>query len=543
MPNPFAFSISRDGRMISFAARDEGVTKLFVRPIDSDQAWPLPGTEGASGRPFWSPDSRFVGFWDARTRQLKLTGAGGGSPRLLIGDIDSFGGGTWGSENTIIFSAGRRLYRVAAAGGKAVALPHLQADEGLFWPQFLPDGRRFLYFLFLATDQSTHRWAVIGSLDSKEETRLMESESRTEYVQRDLIVFARQHTLFAQSFDSFSLRLAGEPAVLAEHLVRSGPNAAFDVSDQGTLIYRRGRLENDGDRSLVWLDRTGTITGQIPVGQNFTRGPIRLSPDGRRVAFSEANKGAPEDVSLYDFESNLTTSLTNNPATDHQPIWSPDGSRVAFDSTRGRDGSHVIYEKRSDGATPEQILVPPEPGMTYGVLDWNHEFIVFSKNKLPPGPTSEIWAQRLSGDKRPFRYIQDAIGPFGDFSPDGRRLAYVSIQGGRPQVIVQSFPDGSHQREQISRTGGEAPRWRRDGRELFYIDDSSRMMAVPVEADGTISVARTTELFATPSGGGVGNAFDVTPDGQRFLFSVESGALEPTSPINVVVNWPATLKK
>jgi hypothetical protein len=234
-------------------------------------------------------------------------------------------------------------------------------------------------------------------------------------------------------------------------------------------------------------------------------------------------------------------------------VWSPDSWHVAFDSARGEilpnvigDRAHVIYERRADAATPERVLVPPEPGLSYGLLDWTVDFIVFRRGR--GDGRGDVWAQPLSSGAKAFPCLRSIPEANAALSPDGRWLAYVTDEGGRaPQVVVQSFPDPTQRREQISRDGGGFPRWRGDSRELFYLDAAWKIIAVPLAADGAFSIAASQELFAAPGlpvpAMTVGHPYDVTPDGQRFLFSVLSGDVSPTTPITVVVNWPVRLDR
>ncbi|HET9467987.1 MAG TPA: hypothetical protein VFO48_06235, partial [Vicinamibacterales bacterium] len=240
-------------------------------------------------------------------------------------------------------------------------------------------------------------------------------------------------------------------------------------------------------------------------------------------------------------ERSLKTPLTSNPAEDHRPVWSPDSLRVAFGSARDSGNQDALYEKRADGATPEQPVLNPEPGMTYGMLDWTSDYILFSRGK---NHAEDIWV--LPRDRKPFSYLT-GIGPTNAaLSPNGRWLAYVAHEGGTSQLVVRSFPDPSKSRQQVSSTGGAFPLWRRDGRELFYLDSNWRMMAVPVGPDGSVDVGKSSALFTAPGyplgPRTLGYTYGVSPDGQRFLFTAVPGVLDSSAPITVVVNWSALLR-
>lgn len=369
----------------------------------------------------------------------------------------------------------------------------------------------------------------------------MRSESMARYAAPHFLLFTRQRTLVAQHFDPSTLMLSGQPTAIAENVLYRADvgRAAFDVSDGGTLLYRTGGTET-GQRSLVWIDRSGRTSG--PIGETIFATYIRLSPDGKRVAFGHGKNSEELDVWIYDLQQNMRFPITTHSATDHLPVWSPDGLRVAFDSHRGKDGTAFLYETRADGATPDRELLRPDPGTSMVILDWSSDYILFSKGDFEEG-TVDLWAQPLFGDRKPFLYLPRATN--AALSPNGRWVAHVINEGGMEQVVVQSFPDSSRWRQRISPSGGRVPRWRRDGRELFYLDPESRVMAVPVHADGTAAVEKSIALF-TPPGyapppNSVGYPYDVTPDGQRFLFSLASGVSNATAPITVVANWTAGL--
>jgi len=322
----------------------------------------------------------------------------------------------------------------------------------------------------------------------------------------------------------------------------SNGRAGFAASDAGTLLYRMGGPDT-GQRVFVWFDRKGVIDSRISVPHN--EHAIRLSPDGKRVAFVERRSRTTSNIWIYDLVRNQKTLLTQDPVFDHAPVWSPDGTRIGFESNRGGADLLMLYEKRLDGATAERPLVQPEPGTTYGLTDWTRDYIVFQKGK--PGEPPDIWAQPLFGDRKAFSYLTQVGRTNAALSPNGRWLAYVINEAGTEQVVVQSFPDPTKMRQKVSTRSGAFPRWRPDGQELFYLDADWQLIAVPVLPDGTLAVDRSTELF-TPPGfafppNALGYSHDMTPDGQRFLFSVEATNLETTAPITVVLNWQEALKR
>jgi Tol biopolymer transport system component len=536
MPSPHAMAISPDGRSVAFTAfvRVNGPAMLFVRRIGSLESQPVPGTEDVSTAvdsvPFWSPDSQSLGFHAPASGKLKTVDVASGHPRVLC-DVSStiFQGGAWNQHNDIVFSSGDELYRVPASGGTPVLLatytPPLQV--GLRWPQFLPDGRRYLYQA--AAIQPTARAVWLKSLDSDETTQLLSAESHAAFATPHFLLFTRQRTLVAQRFDVSTKKLVGEPArIVDDVVVAANGRAAFGVSDAGVLAYRTG----EAARSLVWVDRSGKVSD--PIGALSADRQIRLSPDGTRVAFHQPTRDGADDVHVYNIEQKVLSQLTKRPRTDHFPIWSPDGGAVAY--TRFREDS-AIYQMRSDGATPERVLVPADPDTRTNTwaLDWGRDFVVAQRNRNQP-PIPELWALPLSGDRKPFLY-QPRFSDSAAISPNGRWLAYEDNDGGVVQVIVQSFPDRSQGRHQISSKGGINPRWNRNGRELFYIDSVQRLIAVSVLTDGPFKVQQTTVLFTAPT-----PVYDVAPRGDRFLFNVASTALANPPPINLVLNWTTGLK-
>jgi Tol biopolymer transport system component len=310
------------------------------------------------------------------------------------------------------------------------------------------------------------------------------------------------------------------------------------VSDEGTLIYRKA-LAQSATRRLVWMDRSGKASP--PIGPPSAAAQIRLSPDGKRVVFSEGLDGAADDIWVYDLDRDVKLRLTTDPALDHNPVWSPDGTRLVFDSHRSGDAA--FYVKPSSGAVPEQLLLPSESGVQQGPRDWSSDGQTIVYQKLKTGSWN-VWVLPLSGDRKPFPY---KVSPFNEMlpalSPNGRWLAYQSDESGKFQIVVQPFPDPSSGKWQISTEGGAYPRWKwkRDGRELYYVTPAGEMIAVSVTTDSKFDIGKSTALFHLPLGfAGVpvpgGFPYDVTADGQRFLIAAPLAASN-ASPITVILNW------
>jgi len=538
MSNPFPISISPDGRLVAFVAQGrDGTDRLFVRPLASEGATELPGTEGAA-MSFWSPDSRYIGFGVPSSLKLMRVEASGGLPQIVSNLRFSFTGATWNSDGVIIFSDNGRLFRVSAAGGTPTILGSRPAAEVWRYPYFLPDGQHYLFVADTAGVLSLY----VASLDSNERKRIMPSESMAAYASPGVLLFVRQGTLFAHSFDVSKLEIRGEPVPLAQGvLVQYMGRAAFAVSNRGVLIYRTGQKGR-----WRWLNRAGGVT---PTRTPIEALTLRLAPDGKRAAFFYGSAGTTEDIWIYDDDRDQITRLTTDPANDHWPVWSPDGSRVAFDSTR--KGGHVLYEKPANGAIPERQLLQPESGFEYGLHDWSLDdrYILFQRKPLDSKSPGELWVMPRFGDRKPFPYPTTSFGGHASLSPNGHWIAYTSNETGSPQILVQSFPDPSKGKSQVSHTGGIFPRWRRDGKELYYVENG-RIFVVPVTTTGAFEFGPSSDLFGQvvlgqgPPGYLTGPAYpyDVTPDGQRFL--VSSFPLpDPGAPITVVTNWTARLNR
>ena len=534
-------SISPNGRRLAFTAKDEsGKVMLWVRALDTLTAQPLPGTEGA-GLPFWSPDTRSIGFF--AQGKLKKISVEGGPPQTLCDALNGRGG-SWNRDGVIVFAPNQNvpLNRVPSAGGEAVAVTKLMPQQtGHRFPSFLPDGKHFLYF----TQQSAD--IFIGSLDSVAGQRLLAADSPAVYALPGYVLFIRQGTLLAQAFDAKKLHLDGEPVPIAEQVAFDGAGGAFSVSENGALAYRTGA--GAPNLHLMWVDRNGKLIESIGVPGGYL-GPD-LSPDGKRVAVHR-HEGTGGDIWLVEASGGKTSRLTFDASQENaSPIWSPDGSRIAFGSRR--NGKWGIYQKLSNGTGNEELLFESELVKT--PISWSADgkFILYMI--IDPKTGSDGWALPLTGDRKPFPILQT---PFNEghpqISPDGKWIAYASNETGRAEIYIQSFPPGAG-KWQISSNGGSFARWRRDGKELFYMDApfSGKMFSVEVNATGSTVVASVPRPLFDSGYLNLGfghtgnwNTYAVSADGQRFLIPRPeanlTGALTNT-PITVVLNWTAGLKK
>jgi Tol biopolymer transport system component len=535
------FALSPDGRRLAFVGI--GIDRrrvLWVQSLDSLTAQPLAGTEDAYA-PFWSPDSRSIGFFaGAANGKLKKIDVGGGPPLTLCDFRGSPAGADWNRSGTILFtttgagSGGGAIRRVSAAGGEASdALVPERAESGdevqYWWPFFLPDDRHFLFFAVTAT--RVPQGIFVGSLDASDRKLLVRGGSNAKYAQGHLL-FLRESTLVAQPFDADRLELSGEAVPVAEQVQRLPPTGAFSVSQTGVLAFLPGSSLT-GNR-LTWLDQSGRETGKLAEPGSYA--DLTVSPDGRRVMVSAQEPGGSgRDLWMIDVARDLPTRFTFDPGDDTVPLWSPDGSRVVFSGQRGKQVD--LYEKPSSGAGAESLLFS-DASIKFP-LSWSPDgrFILYVK--IDQGP--DLWVLPLTGDRKPFPFLAT---PFNEiparFSPDGKWIAYASNESGRPEVYVAPFP-GPGGKWQVSNAGGNSPQWSRDGRSIFYEAlQTAALQSVPVKAGAGLFEIGQPRLFANVRLLGPRSRYDLAPDG-RALVALATDS-ETTSPMTLVVNWLGQVK-
>jgi hypothetical protein len=548
LPNQFA--LSPDGRRLVFVAiGGDRLQRLWVRRLDALAAQPLTGTEGGAA-PFWSPDSRFVAF--VAGGKLKKVDVLGG-PALPLADVDAGFAptGAWNRDDVMLFSPTRGpLSRMPASGGSAAAVIALDSgrDEVTHAsPFFLPDQRHFLYLALSRAGGAPTTAVYIGSLDGKgEPKRLLEGVSNAMYAQGH-VLFIRARTLMAQPFDSDRMELRGDAVPIAEHVETGNGNTpfgAFTVSENDVLAYRAGDV--DIRSQLIWFDRAAKQLATV--GDPADQMNLELSPDGTRAAVSILDGGRyTRDLWIYDVARGLPTRFTFDPADEMLAVWSPDGSRVAFNSRR--KGKLDLYVKASSGAGSEEPLLA-DPRTNLYPSDWSTDgqhLLYFSGNANSP-TNNDIWSLPMSGDRKPTEVVRTAFSElYGRFSPDGRFVTYTSNESGRQEVYV-SPSNGPGGKWRISTAGGNFSRWRRDGSEIFFLSPDNKLMAAAVEWRGsTFRVVSVRPLFdvrprLAAFSGSAGWPYDVSTDGQRFLVNTLVEEAAP-SPITLVVNWTAALKK
>ncbi|MBS1812726.1 MAG: protein kinase [Acidobacteria bacterium] len=419
--------LSPDGRRLVFAAFVEGKGSLWLRPLGSFTAQPLPGTEGVSGLPFWSPDSRSLGFFTGG--ELKKLNLAGGAPQTLCRlppGLNLVVGGTWNRDGVILFSGLAGIYRVPATGGEPSLA--LRSDQpGLYRsPVFLPDGRHFL------VRRTTTQGAVeihLVALDSQETMRLLAADSQACYANGHLF-FARGGALLAAPFDADSLKLTGEPFVVTNKVrVAGDPSRGyFSVSDNGSLAYDPNAIADN--QQLTWVDRAGKPLGTVgPPGEYHYP---RLAPDGKRLAVVRSDpQSRTWDIYVIDLARGAGLRLTFDPGDDRYPVWSPDDSRIAWGTNR--DGAFQIYQKLASGVGQEELLRKEDVAITPDSWSADGRFLLYNRND--PKTRSDLWALPLVGDRQPTPLLQTPFAEYtGRFSPDGRWIAYTSNDQGRPEV-------------------------------------------------------------------------------------------------------------
>ena len=536
-------TLSSDGERLVYAATRDGVSQLFVRARDQLEAIPILATENAR-YPFFSPDGEWVGFFtDDALKKISLAG---GLPVTLAPMIrPARHGATWGPDNTIIFAtdslSGRGLSRIPATGGDPEPLTAVNLDAPEFghnWPEFLPGGQAVLFTIFKQNRGAYTAQIAVLSLDTGEQKLLLEGGSNPHYVPSGHLIYATNGAVRAVGFDRDRLEVTTPPVTVLERVVtRTEGSATFAVSRTGSLVYVPGEPPAGVQRPIVWVDRDGR---EEPSATDFRALlSLRISPDGTKVAFD-----FEQDIWIWDIASETRTRLTLNSGPSNRPLWTPDGTRVVFNSERDGRG---VYWKAADG-TGEVERLTSTVGAQYP-LAWasdGSQLIIYDRSDVVTG--IDMLILPLDGERVLLPLLRT---PYSErsatVSPDGNWLAYASNESGEDEVIVRPFPNVEDGKWQVSSNGGQVPLWSPDGRELFY-SDGTRLMRVEVGTEPTFSAGVPQVLFAGPYYYGNANtrAYDITPDGQRFLMLKEIEQTDETataSEIYVVQNWTEELKE
>jgi eukaryotic-like serine/threonine-protein kinase len=522
--------ISPDGKRIAFVGiNNEGRNSIWLRSLDSMKLTELSGTDGAAF-PFWSPTGEAIGFF--AQGKLKTVNIAGGTPKILCDASNVPRGGTWNNAGTILFSPTGigRIFRVAAEGGQV--LPVTTFDESHRenahrWPYFLPDGNHFIYSIRCGKADRAFggdsTGVYIGSLNSSEKKQIMNDFTKVQYSSGHLL-FVRKNVLIAKRFDLNKLQFTSGEIKLEEKVDESesstgGPaTATFSVSQNGVLAFVNPDISKS-HTSLNWFDRNGSQVGSVADSEGYSG--LNLSPDEKKIV---ANYGG--ELRIIDLDKGTSTRLTL--FNGSSPVWSPDGKEIAFASDQG--GSVDIFVKPSNGNGKDQRVLQQAGPPTDWSLDGR--YILFGKRDEQT--RYDLWMLPLFGDRKPAAYLQTDFYESGAvLSPNGKWVAYESDETGGSEIYVRSFANPTAQKWKISSNGGSMPKWRRDGKELFYIGANHKLMAVKVKTDLDFQVSTPVELFY------VDGEYVVINNGQKFLLDQRIQDSTMVSPINVILNWPA----
>ena len=527
--------ISPDGRTLAFnATNKEGQTQIWLRPLNALTAQPLAGTEGTR-RPFWSPDSRFLAFMaDGKLKKIDVTGG----PPTKICDAPTGVDGSWSSEGVILLdgTGADPILRVSAAGGTPVVAVKPDAEKKIFqvgWPEFLPDGRHFIY---LALNQKPEDTGYrIGSLDSAETKPFAPAQTMLAYAPQGYLLFVRDKTLVAQRFDAKALKTSGEPVPLAEQIGTDAVGLArFSVSRDGVLAYRTGESGN----RMIWRDRSGKeLETVIEKGEN--QDPV-FSPAGDQLAFDFADERSGKvDIWIRDLSRGVNSRFTFAEGNAYVPVWSPRGDAIIYASDR--PSAPGLYEKSMLGQGEEKLLLRSDALILPASMTPDGSALLYT---VRDSKTSwDIMVLPKTGEAKPTAF---RATPFREtdasFSPDGKFIAYTSNESGRNEVYVQSYP-GPGRTWQISTSGGSDAHWRSDGKELFFRSLDQKLMAVDILPGTTFQAGIPRALFQGQfAGGAASTKYMPDPSGQKFLV-VAPMSRDALSPTTVVLNWFAGLGK
>ena len=533
----WGLALSPDGSHLAVTLHDpaaSGLGSLWLRPLDATSGRPLPGTEGG-GLPFWSPDGRHLGFFaDGQLERIAVAGG----PAQTLAAAPSPRGGAWGEDGSIVFNGSFRegLSIVPAAGGEPAELTRLDAERGEIghrWPHFLPGGRTLLFLVQRAEGGTPRDESTIEALElaTGKRTSLVRANSSMAYSPTGHLLFWRDGTLLAQPFDAEELELKGDPEPLLAGVDYSfQERASFSISRGGTLVYQPSRTSG-GPSQLAWFDRAGERLEDIGAPQELDG--VVLSHAGDRIAFTSDG-----DVWVRDLGLGALTRLTFHRAPDFSPTWSPDDRWIVFASLRDRVKGGGFYRKPASGAgEPELLLEFPDDAVP---TDWSPggDRILFEE--LHAETEMDLGVFTLANGTTEYLLRTPAAEVHGQFSPDGRWIAFVADQGtSLPEVYVIGAA-GSGGRWQISREGGIGPQWSPGGREIFFLQPPNRLMAVEVSTEDGFRHGSPRTLFEYPEGSLRGAQFGVHPDGDRFLLQLATEA-QKAAPLRLVLNWPELL--
>jgi serine/threonine protein kinase/Tol biopolymer transport system component len=534
-----AFALSPDGGTLAFLGVASGTSRIYLSPLDGGKSRPLPDTRGATS-PFWSPDGRSIGFFaDGKLKRIDLSGGAA----ITICEAPNAGSGTWSPSGTILFSTwgfSRRqhvLLRVPASGGvvtEATALDATRREHGHSWPTFLPDGK---HFLFLSDEgdgwPKNPREIRMGELGSMTTRAVTRAQSRFEYSPAGYLLFSRDGALLAQAFDAGRGSLTGEPMPVASVLSTYAPTADADFSvarDAPVVAFREPPLSR-----LHWLDRSGRDLGPVRADGAFTA--PRVSPEGDRLAVPQFDLHlGTADIFIQDLKRETTTRVTFDPTSEWSPVWFPDGRHLIFASDEGGELPDIFRLDLSD--LRKGLLLHTE-GVKYPEdVSSNGRFLLYTEWVTKQ---SIIWVLPLTGNEKPHPFTRDPFDEYSPrFSPDGRAVAFVAEEAGRPEVYLRPFP-GPGEAWQVSRSGGKAPRWSHDGHEIFFLSEHA-LMSATVRSGTRLETAGPVPLFPAELFA-VGDRIDYEVGPERRFLVLEPAGGRRDSGIHIIANWLSGLSK
>ena len=532
-------ALSPDGTKVALVAYSDDANKyvLWLHEIGSRTAVSLPGTEGAI-HPFWSPDSRAIGFF-AQGKMKKVDASPSGSAQIIC-DAPHGRGGTWNKDGTILYSPDffTGLYKISLAGGSPVEVTKIDPthfESSHRWPVFLPDGRHFLYFGGNFAGHFENNELYVGSLDSNEKRPVVSTSANAAYADPGYLIYMKDKAIVAQKFDLHNFTLSGEARTISSE-VQYFPQTDLALFDAGKSVVVAQAGEGIDKNQLTWFDRTGKKVGAIGTPGAFAN--PKFSPDEKRLAFEQADAdGRHVDIWTQDFGSGAMSRLTFGPGLNEIPVWSADGRRISFGAQITTN--FTLFTKNSDGSGSSQPFV--DLGVAeQGVWDWSRDGKYVLVRKF-----GELWYVTVS-DSQPHPYLQAKFTiRNAQFSPDGKWVAYSSNENGTWEVYVSPFPNPAS-KWQVSRGGGDEPRWRRDGKELYYLSSDGKIIAVPVKLGASFEAGQPVTLFQAhvrqPISAQDVYSYDVTADGQRFLINIKVDSPNP-APLSVILNWSSDLEK
>jgi eukaryotic-like serine/threonine-protein kinase len=542
---PFAandLALSLDGRTLAMVAYSAQANNnvLWMYEVGGHRTNWLDGTQGAS-YPFWSPDGRSIGFFS--DGKLKKVDESGGQVQVLC-DAPNGRGGTWNRDGVIVFTpdgTGVGLFRVSSSGASPVEITKLDTsrfETSHRWPVFLPDGKHFLYLGANFSGHLENNAIFLGSLDSQERRLLVSTSANAAYAEPGYLLYLQDNkTLVAQPFDRRRYVVSGEPHTLSDEVLYFPTvyKAVFSVSSGDILVSQSGRGVSISQ--MMWFDRGGKPAGAVGIPGSYSN--VRLSPDGRRIAEDQTGPdGRNNAIWIHEPARGATARLTFDPSAHQAPIWSPNGKQILFSANRSL--GFGLFLKNTDGSGSEEDVADLGSATPVNPLDWSRDakYVLVRKG-------NELWY--LSWPDRVAKPLLQAKWTVrnAQFSPDGRWMAYASNETGGWEIYVSPFLNGNG-KWQVSSAGGQEPRWRHDGKELFYLSADGKMMAVAVKTGASFEASSPVALFQTHRRQPVSSqdvfSYDVSRDGQKFLILTKVDEAN-AAPLSVLLNWASEMEK